>query len=142
MTSASANDYVELRCRSAFTFLDGATLPEDLVARAAELGYPALALTDRDGVYGAPRFFRTAGLLAERDAIAAPTGAARRDPAALDAWVRAWPLKPILGAELSLASEGGDLHRLTVLVENREGYRNLCRLITRSRGLAPNGDGA
>ncbi|HEY7957680.1 MAG TPA: PHP domain-containing protein, partial [Polyangia bacterium] len=144
MISHRASDYVELRCRSAFTFLDGATLPEDLVARAAELGYSALALTDRDGVYGAPRFFRAAGLLAEQGEIPAPTGAARRDPAALDAWVRAWPMRPILGAELSLAParEGEGPHRLTVLVENREGYRNLCRLITRSRGLGPNRDGA
>ena len=53
-------DYVELRCRSAFSFLSGASLPEDLVARAAVLGYDALALADRDGVYGAPRFFQAA----------------------------------------------------------------------------------
>lgn len=52
--------YVELRCRSAFSFLDGASLPEDLATRAAELGYDALALSDVGGVYGAPRFFRTA----------------------------------------------------------------------------------
>ena len=48
--------YIELHASSAFSFLDGASLPEALVARAAELGYPALALLDRDGVYGAPRF--------------------------------------------------------------------------------------
>ena len=58
-------DYVELRARSAFSFLDGASLPEDLVARAAALGYDAIALADRNGLYGAPRFFqaaKTAGL--------------------------------------------------------------------------------
>ena len=49
-------DYVELRCRSAFSFLDGASLPEDLVEAAARQGMGALALADRDGVYGAPRF--------------------------------------------------------------------------------------
>jgi error-prone DNA polymerase len=52
--------YIELRTASAFSFLFGASLPEDLVTRAAELGYPALALLDRDGVYGAPRFYAEA----------------------------------------------------------------------------------
>ncbi len=52
--------YVELRCRSAFSFLAGASLPEDLVDRAAALDYPALALGDRDGIYGAPRFHQAA----------------------------------------------------------------------------------
>ena len=42
--------YVELHCHSAFSFLDGASHPEELVARAAELGYPALALTDHDEI--------------------------------------------------------------------------------------------
>ena len=55
-----ARDYVELRCRSAFSFLDGASNPEDLVERAAELDYPALALADRHGLYGAPRFHQAA----------------------------------------------------------------------------------
>src|SRR5881296_455077 len=53
-------DYVELRCRSAFSFLAGASLPEDLVERAAALGYDTLALADARGVYGAPRFFQAA----------------------------------------------------------------------------------
>jgi error-prone DNA polymerase len=53
-------DYVELRCRSAFSFLSGASLPEDLVARAAALGHDTIALADRNGVYGAPRFFQAA----------------------------------------------------------------------------------
>ncbi len=53
-------DYVELRCRSAFSFLDGASLPEDLIAAAAAAGMDTLALADRDGVYGAPRFFAAA----------------------------------------------------------------------------------
>ena len=53
-------DYVELRCRSAFSFLAGASLPEDLIERAAALGYDTLTLADRNGVYGAPRFFQAA----------------------------------------------------------------------------------
>jgi error-prone DNA polymerase len=52
--------YVELRCRSSFSFLEAASNPEDLVRCAADLDYPALALSDRDGVYGAPRFHQAA----------------------------------------------------------------------------------
>ena len=52
--------YAELRTASAFSFLDGASLPEDLVQRAAELDLPAVALLDRNGVYGAPRFYQAA----------------------------------------------------------------------------------
>jgi error-prone DNA polymerase len=95
------SDYVELRCRSAFSFLDGASLPEDLVAAAAAQGYGALALADRDGVYGAPRFF----------------GAARK-----------LGLHPIVGAEVTMDF---DARPLLLLVEDRRGYQNLCRLITR-----------
>lgn len=48
--------YIELHSRSAFSFLEGSSVPEDLIARCAQLGMPAMALLDRDGVYGAPRF--------------------------------------------------------------------------------------
>jgi error-prone DNA polymerase len=95
-------DYVELRCRSAFSFLEAASNPEDLVDRAAELGHPALALADRGGLYGAPRFH----------AAAAAAG-----------------LRPLVGAEVDL---DGDAHgaRLLLLVESQRGYRNLSRLLT------------
>ena len=52
--------YVELHCHSSYSFLDGASLPEELAARAAELDYPALALTDHDGVYGSLEFAHAA----------------------------------------------------------------------------------
>jgi len=52
--------YVELHARSAFSFLHGSSSPEDLVAAAAQFELPAVALCDRDGVYGAPRFFNAA----------------------------------------------------------------------------------
>ena len=52
--------YIELHASSAFSFLDGASLPERLIERAASLGAPALALLDRDGVYGIPRFHQAA----------------------------------------------------------------------------------
>jgi error-prone DNA polymerase len=48
--------YIELHAHSSYSFLDGASLPEELAVRAAELGYPALALTDHDGVYGSLEF--------------------------------------------------------------------------------------
>ena len=121
--------YVELHCASAFSFLQGASLPEILIDRAVELGYPALALLDRDGVYGAPRFHK----------------------AALAAGVR-----PIIGAELTLnlgaggAGQAGGAGPLPpfqpvaipVLCETQDGYRNLCRLITRMKMRAPKGEGA
>ncbi|TMB45364.1 MAG: PHP domain-containing protein, partial [Deltaproteobacteria bacterium] len=96
---ACTTDYVELRCRSAFSFLAGASLPEDLVERAAVLGYDALALADVRGVYGAPRFFQ----------------AARRAG-----------LRALVGAEVPVAGAGN----LWLLVEERAGYKNLCRLLT------------
>ena len=67
-TADCSTVYIELHASSAFSFLDGASLPEALVDRAAALGYPALALLDRDGVYGAPRFHlaaKRAGLEAD-----------------------------------------------------------------------------
>ena len=63
--------FPELHASSAFSFLDGASLPEALVARAAELGYSSIALLDRDGVYGLPRFY----LAAKRAGLKAIVGA-------------------------------------------------------------------
>ena len=111
--------YIELHSSSAFSFLDGASLPEALVDRAAALGYPALALMDRDGVYGAPRFHQ----------------AARRAG-----------IKALIGAELTIApappGSSSSVLRLPVLVDAREGYRNLCRLVTRMKLRSPKGEGA
>jgi error-prone DNA polymerase len=63
--------YIELHARSAFSFLQGASVPEELAQTAANLGYPAMALVDRDGVYGAPRFH----LAAKKAGIRAHIGA-------------------------------------------------------------------
>src|SRR2546421_3530785 len=103
--------FIELHAQSAFSFLEGAELPEAFAGAAARLEMPAVALVDRDGVYGAPRFTR----------------------AALAAGV-----KPIVGSELTLA----DGSRLPLLVEDREGYQNLCRLITRMKLGAAKGAAA
>src|SRR5215217_5789219 len=68
---AKKAEYVELHLHTAFSFLDGASRPEELVGRAAELGYRALAVTDHDGVYGAMEF----ALTAKEAGIAPITGA-------------------------------------------------------------------
>src|SRR5216110_2696512 len=91
--------YIELPACSAFSFLRGASFPEQLAETAAELGMPAIALLDRNGVYGAQRF-----------SVAA----------------REQNIRPIIGCELSM-EDGGIL---PVLVENRNGYKNLCELLT------------
>src|SRR2546422_2005082 len=103
--------FIELHAQSAFSSLEGAELPEAFAGAAARLEMPAVALVDRDGVFGVPRFTR----------------------AALDAGV-----KPIVGSEITLA----DGSRLPLLVEDREGYQNLCRLITRMKLGAPKGAAA
>ncbi|HQX81047.1 MAG TPA: error-prone DNA polymerase [Vicinamibacterales bacterium] len=108
--------YIELHTASAFSFLAGASLPETLVARAAALGYPAIALLDRDGVYGAPQLYRAA---------------------------KAAGLRAIVGAELTITQThpgGSSLWTLPVLVASVEGYRNLCRLITRAKSKAAKGE--
>ncbi|MCX6624383.1 MAG: PHP domain-containing protein, partial [Acidobacteria bacterium] len=72
--------YVELHAASAFSFLEGASLPEEMAARAAELGYPAMALLDRDGFYGSPRFHmaaKKAGVRAHAGAEVTATGGMR-----------------------------------------------------------------
>src|SRR6266542_1263250 len=66
-----ATNYIELRSRSAFSFLEGASTPEELIAACVELKMPAMALLDRNGLYGVPRFH----LAAEKVGIKAHIGA-------------------------------------------------------------------
>ena len=66
-----SSNYVELHARSAFSFLEGASTPEELIAVGRELKMPAMALLDRNGLYGAPRFH----LAAEKLNIKAHIGA-------------------------------------------------------------------
>ncbi len=110
--------YIELHASSAFSFLEGASRPEDLVSRAKELEMPAIALVDRDGVYGAPRFHmaaKTVGIRSHVGAEISVEGFGNR--AGLPHWMpNASSPQPV---------------RLTLLVESRAGYQNLCRLITR-----------
>ena len=95
--------FVHLHCRSYFSLKDGAYSPEDLVARAAELGMPAVAMTDRDGLYGAPRFA---------------------------AACRAAGVKPIYGAWITLWNGEASPHRVLLIARDNVGYANLCRLLT------------
>jgi error-prone DNA polymerase len=105
--------YVELHAHSSYSFLDGASLPEELAIRAAEFGYPAFALTDHDGVWGAMEFAQACR----------PLG-----------------VRPIIGAELTIADAERRFH-LTVLVESAAGWRTLCRLITEAHaGTRPRPD--
>ena len=86
-------------------------MPEDLVSACADLGIPAMALLDRDGVYGAPRFHMAAKI----------TG-----------------MRAHIGSEITCTNG----KRYPLLCENREGYRNLCRLVTRMKLRAKKGAGA
>jgi error-prone DNA polymerase len=111
-------EYIELHAASAFSFLAGASQPEALIERAAELGMPALALADRNGLYGAARFHT----------MAKKTG-----------------VKAHIGAEIAVSSFGNRLTppawlphqypaeppRLLLLCASQTGYQNLCQLITR-----------
>ena len=93
--------HAELHCHSAYSFGDGASLPAELAATAAELGYSALALTDHDGLWGAMEFAQACK----------PLG-----------------LKSIVGTELTL--DAHDPCHVTLLVESPAGWRNLCHLVT------------
>ena len=102
--------YIELHARSAFSFLEGASVPEDLIDACQTLDMPAIALLDTDNLSGAPRFYM----------------------AAKKAGIRAHA-----GAEIT-----GRQGRHVLLVENRTGYQNLCRLITSMKLRSPKGQAA
>ncbi len=107
----SHKPYVEFHARSAFSFLEGASLPAELARRAAELELPAFALLDRDSLSGAPQ----AHLAATKLGIQAHIGAEVTGP-------------------------GG--RRYPLIAETRQGYRNLCRLLTRMKMRAAKGEAA
>jgi error-prone DNA polymerase len=108
--------WAELHCHSSYSFLDGASSPDDLVAEAAALGLTALAITDHDGMYGVPQFAQAAARLQQQAGISLGT---------------------VFGAELSLDLPGGQGgvpdpagRHLLVLARDPEGYRRLCRVIS------------
>src|SRR5438093_4395199 len=108
--------YIELHAGSAFSFLEGASLPEKLAGAGAELNMPAMALLDRDGVYGAARFHLAAKKIG---------------------------IKAHIGAEVSVqrpktkVQSPRDVVSIPLLVRSRSGYQNLCRLITLMKMRVP-----
>ena len=105
--------YAELQCVSNFSFLRGASHPEQLVARAAELGYSAIAITDECSVAGVVR---------------AHSEAKRQG------------LSLIIGSQFRIVDDNGTALRLIALAMNRDGYGNLCELITLARSRVDKGD--
>jgi error-prone DNA polymerase len=111
----SLPSFVHLDARSFFSLKEGAFSPELLAVRAAELGMPAVAMTDRDGLYGAARFVK----------------------ACADVGIR-----PILGTSLTVRAPAPppvDAH-VVLLAEDGRGYANLCRLVTDAHLLGERGD--
>ena len=117
--SAGAIPWAELHCHSAYSFLDGAATPGELVAEAARLGLETLAITDHDGMYGVPQFAQAAARLEQHGAR----------------------LRTVFGAELSLGllpgsggSRGvvlpGKQSHLLILARDSQGYRRLCSVIS------------
>jgi len=140
--------YIELHAASAFSFLAGASLPETLITRAADLGYPALALLDRDGVYGAPQFYKAANAAGLKAIVGAeltisgarvlecaraPVHKSTRAPMHVSTGAREHPSTSTLAHQRTP-------WLLPVLVSSLEGYRNLCRLITRAKRDVPKGE--
>ena len=122
--------YVELHAASAFSFLEGGSSPEELIERAVEIDMPAMALLDRNGLYGAARFHTTGksnGVRAHIGAeIAVSTFGSRLTP---PSWLpHQYSFEPA---------------RLSLLCESRQGYQNLCQLITQFKLREPGkGEGA
>ncbi|HXE89837.1 MAG TPA: error-prone DNA polymerase [Terriglobales bacterium] len=156
--------YVELHARSAFSFLEGASLPEELAQRCVELGLPAMALLDRDGVYGAPRFHLTAKKAGVRAHIGAEVtvrtfspqrhGGTEKEGPNLPQMntdehgfvlnqirVDPWPSVAAFKAFSVSPCLRGEF-RLPLLAASRAGYQNLCRLITRMKLRAQKNEAA
>ena len=135
--------FVHLHCRSAFSLKDGAYLPEHLAVRAAELGMAAVALTDRDGVYGAVRFVdacRQVGVKPILGAQLTLSAHGRLDPAPRGALRPALPVfarEP--RSEQDLATPRST-RRVLLLARDDVGYGNLCRLITQAHMTGERGE--
>ncbi len=120
--------YAELHAASSFSFLRGSSQPEDLVARAAALGLPAVALLDRNGVSGAPRFYKAAREAGIRALVGAEAVIDRPQASSVS---RQREERPTLDDQET---------RVNLLVRSRQGYRNLCRLLTAGALSHPKGE--
>jgi error-prone DNA polymerase len=156
--------YIELHARSAFSFLEGSSLPEELMSACARLKMPAAALLDTDGVYGAPRFHLAAKKLGIKahigteiscssfaPVILSGAGASRSEAPAesKDPYTRQF----VQGIEIPRFARNDKAFRdnkprdnkpfrLPLLVSSRAGYQNLCRMITEMKLRAKKGEGA
>ena len=126
--------YVELHCHSGFSFLDGASHLDELVRRAIELGYPALALTDHNGLYGSMEFARGA----KANGLMPITGAelTLRECFPSEVGVRSPAASSAAPSPADLPGPHGGRH-VTLLAETPAGYANLCRLLTRAHMESP-----
>jgi error-prone DNA polymerase len=137
-------DYAELACRSNFSFLEGASHPEELVEQALRLGLRALALTDRDGVYGVVRAHQRLREIERRGGRLAATvsGAPLEVPLSPTASegqeieVDLSRFRLIVGARVTVVG----LPPLVLLARDRQGYGNLCALLTLGRRRARKGE--
>jgi error-prone DNA polymerase len=130
--------YVELHSHSAFSFLDGASLPEELVVAALERGHHTLALTDHNTVSGSMEFAQAASGMGLRAIHGAEIDLI--DPAALDADAPT-PRDGPLGHLASRSPSGRSTRHVTLLVRDAAGWRNLCRLLTRAHAHTRNTPG-
>src|SRR6478752_7056382 len=136
--------FIELHSRSAFSFLEGASLPEDLIAVCGQLQMPAMALLDRDGVYGAPRFY----MAAKKAGIKAHLGAevtceiAGLTDFRIDEFKDPNSRRTLNSKIRKFGDSTIAAFRLPLLVSSRAGYQNLCRLITKMKLRAQKGKGS
>ena len=129
--------YVELHARSAFSFLEGSTLPEDLISVCAARGMSAMALLDRDGLYGSPRFHLAAKKIDLKAHIGAEVScenlkACHPERSEEPAPSRA-PASPSANLQSAIKNLKSGEFKLPLLVSSRAGYQNLCQLLTRMK---------
>ena len=142
--------YIELHARSAFSFLEGSSLPEEMAGMCDRLNIGGMALLDTDGVYGAPRFHMAAKKIGIKAHIGAEVTVNLSPETVSPRRHRGTEKnkKQELGSSVSQpalsAAEGclrGD-SCLPLLVSSRAGYQNLCRMITKMKLRAKKGEGA
>ncbi|MDQ3572696.1 MAG: error-prone DNA polymerase [Actinomycetota bacterium] len=126
--------YVELHCHSGFSFLDGASSPQELATEAISQGYEALALTDHDGVWGAMEFAQAAVPLGLKPIVGAEVTITSFELATKSRKQRLRPAGtgngPLPAGSGREAEHSGGVSHLTLLAESAAGWRNLCLLLT------------
>src|SRR6201997_1727731 len=136
--------FIELHARSAFSFLEGASLPEELIGVCQHFKMPAMALLDTDGVYGAPRFHLAADKAKVKAHIGAEVTANLFSPRSHGVTEKTNQKLKIKNQQLhsSVSPCLRGEFRLPLLVSSRPGYQNLCRLITKMKMRAKKGEGS